>query len=101
MVLNTTSGPVEVPKGTSDRVINTSELLEPPAMQYLDEEPEIAFVIPANGWAADLKDRTVPLVCWVIMDDTTTYGVTLGRDGRVDVNMSVEERDDFKGYIKT
>ncbi len=47
MVLNTTSGPVEVQKGTREHVINTSRVMEEDLV-YTDEEPEIISVLAAS-----------------------------------------------------
>ena len=102
MVLNTTNGPAAVPRGIGERVINTSEVLEPPQMQYVDEpeEPEILSVLPATGWSALVGGVTVPLVVWVAEDTGRLYGVVPGEDGRIDlVEGDVEQRDGFTGYV--
>jgi len=92
---------MEVPKGTSERVINTSGLLEPPAMQYLDEEPEIAFVLPAGDWCAMVDGDAMPLVAWAVLDTGEMYGVTIGEAGSIDVNEKASDLDGFAGYTKT
>ena len=84
MVLNTTTGPAAVPRGTREHVINTSRVTEE-NMQYLDEEPEIIAVLPATGWHAVVGDGAVPLVAWVAEDSGRMYGASLGDDGRIDL----------------
>ena len=100
MVLNTTSGPAAVPKGIREHVINTSDVLEPPQMQYLDEPPEISQVLNAAGWVAMFEDgRQEKLVFWCVLDDATVHGVVLGEDGLVDLTEgNVEKLSGFLRY---
>jgi hypothetical protein len=99
MVLNTTNGPVEVPKGSREPVINTSRVVEED-MQYLDEEPEILDVLPGAGWCARMTDGSaVPLVSFVSMETGKMYGVAVGEDGRIDLlHNSVEKNSGFVRY---
>ncbi len=97
MVLNTTSGPQEVPRGTRSH-INTTAILEPPLMAYEGEEPEIASVVSAAGWCAVIADEAVPLPLWVLLDDGSVYGAAIGEDGLLDPLDSVETRPGFSGY---
>lgn len=104
--LNTTSGPRETPKGTRERVVNTSDVLEPPQLVYEDEEPEIVAVLPGGGYHAVVKgrggERAVPLVAWVATDSGRMYGVSIGEDGRVDlVDGDIEKLDGFARYEQT
>ena len=99
MVLNTTSGPRETPKGTREPVINTSDILEPPQMQYVDEEAEIEQVLNAAGWAAIFEDgHREDLLFWCVLDDASVHGVVLGKDGLIDLTENVEKLDGFTGY---
>lgn len=102
MVLNTTNGPVTVPRGAREHV-NTSAILEPPAMDYLDEPPEITKVLNAGGWAAAFEDgHQEELLFWCVLDDATVHGVVLDEDGLVNLaEGNVEARDGFRGYKQT
>lgn len=102
MVLNTTNGPVEVPRGTHEHVVNTSRVVEE-EMVYEDEEPEIISVLPATGWRAliDVGEslRPVRLVAFVALDTGRCYGVALDGERRIDlVEGDVEKRPGFVGY---
>ncbi len=97
MVVNTTNGPVEVPRGTRERVVNTSRVVEED-LAYLDEEPEILAVVPGNGWCAVVGEAAVPLVAWVAMDSGRMYGAVVGEDGFIDLTHNVEDRPGFAGY---
>jgi hypothetical protein len=100
-VMNTSSGPVSVGPDPP-RHVNTSDVLEPPRMEYLDEEPEIIAVVPAADWCAVVGEALVPLVVFVAMDDGRLYGVVVGDDGRVDlVENTAEDIPGFTGYIQT
>ncbi len=100
MVLNTTHGPQEVPRGTRSP-INTTAILEPPQMQYLDEPPEVVQVLNAAGWAATFEDgHHEGLLFWCLLDDETVHGVLLGEDGRINLSNNVETRSGFTGYTK-
>ncbi len=98
MVLNTTAGPVERGPGAG-HVINTSDILEPPQMEYTDEEPEILVVLPATGWSAVVGER-LPLVCFVALDDGHMHGVAVGEDGKVDLVEGNVEKRSFVRYEK-
>lgn len=97
--VNTTSGPVavEVPRGTRERVVNTSRVTAED-MVYEDEEPEILSVMPGTGWQAVIGGEVVPLVAFVAKDDATLYGVAVGEDGKVNLEESVEKHPGFSGY---
>jgi hypothetical protein len=97
VVINTTNGPVAVPRGTHEHVINTSKIVEED-MTYIDEEPEIISVLPAAGWHAVVGEDTVPLVAFVAMDSATMYGVAVGEYGHIDLTDSIEEAPGFSGY---
>lgn len=101
MPVNTTRGPVPIPRGERSPVghtINTSRVVEED-MTYEDEEPEIISVLPGTGWHAVVNGEGIPLVAWVAMDDAKMYGVAVGEDGRVDlVEGDVEKLDAFTGY---
>ena len=96
-MINTTTGPVAVPKGTREHVINTSRVTEE-NMQYLDEEPEIIAVLPATGWVAVLGETVVPLAAWVAEDSGRMYGVSLGDDGRIDLVEGDAEK--LAGFVR-
>jgi hypothetical protein len=97
--INTSSGPQDVPREGSRYVVTTRAIEED--LRYTDEESEIVHVLPATGWCARVGGGEVPLVAWVVLDDTTTYGVAVGEmDGKVDVNENVEDREGFQGYYK-
>ncbi len=102
MVLNTTRGPVEFPRGEA-RHINTTDILEPPKMQYVDEPPEVVQVLAAPGWAATFEDgHHEELLFWCVLDDETVHGVLLGEDGLVDLAQgNAETRSGFSGYTPT
>ena len=101
MPINTTSGPVEVPKGTREHVINTSRVMEEDLV-YTDEEPEILAVLPGAGWCALVDGNAVPLVCFVALDDGRMYGVPIGKNGRVDlIDGDVEKHSGFLRYEQT
>jgi hypothetical protein len=101
MVLNTTNGAVEVPRGTRSH-INTSDLLEPPKMEYLDEEPEIVSVVSAGGWQAVIGGEPVALAAFVALDDASMYGVAVDEGGRINLTTgNVELLDGFTGYAQT
>lgn len=98
MVLNTTSGPVEVPKGSREHVVNTSRVVEEDLVNT-DEGPEILAVLPAAGWCAVIAEDAVPLVAFVALDSGRMYGVPIGEDGRVDlVDGDVEKHEGFVRY---
>jgi hypothetical protein len=97
MVLNTTTGAVEVPRGTRSH-INTTAVLEPPLMAYEDESPEIISVLSAAGWQAVIADEAVPLVVWVALDTGRMHGVVVGVNGCIDLNADVEKHPHFTGY---
>ncbi len=99
MVLNTTRGPQEVPRGEA-RHINTTAILEPPLMAYEGEEPEIASVVSAAGWCAVIGDEAVPLPLWVLLDDGSVYGVAVGADGLLDALDNVENNPNFVRYSR-
>ena len=99
MVLNTTHGPQEVPRGTRSH-INTSAILEPPLMSYEDEEPEIASVVSAAGWCAVIADEAVPLPLWVLLDDGSVYGAAIGEDGLLAPLDNVENNPNFVRYSR-
>jgi hypothetical protein len=98
VVINTTSGPREADRHHS-HTLNTSRVLEED-LTYEDEEAEIAFVLPGDGWHARFDEGVVPLVAWVVLDDGAMYGVMVGEDGTVDAGESVEDRDGFVRYEK-
>jgi hypothetical protein len=81
-------------------VINTSRVVEED-MQSLDAEPaEIIDVLPGTGWAARFENgSTERLVAFVAWDDASMTGVTVGSDGRIDLEESVENRPGFAGYV--
>ena len=97
MVLNTTHGPQEVPRGTRSH-INTTAILEPPLMSYEGEEPEIASVVSAAGWCAVVEGVAVAMPLWVLLDDGSVYGVVVGADGLIDPLDSIEKHPHFTGY---
>ncbi len=96
--INTTRGPVEVPRGEA-RHINTTAVVEE-NLQYLDEEPEILAVVSAGDWCALIADEAVPMPVWVVLDDASMYGVVVGVDGCIDLNSDVEKHPYFSGYKK-
>lgn len=97
--INTTSGPVEVPKGAREHVVNTSDILEPPQMQYVDEPPAVEQVLNAAGWAAIFEDgHREDLIFWCVLDDASVHGVVLGRDGLIDLTENAEDLDGFQKY---
>ncbi len=100
-MLNTTNGPV--PKNPDQHplhTLNTSRVVEED-LQHLDEEAEIAFVLPASGWTAVVGGEAVPLVAFVALDDATMYGVAVAGDGRIRLTDNVEDTRDFRGYTQT
>ncbi len=99
--INTTTGPVEVDPATRDHVVNTSDLFEPPKMQYVDEEPEIIAVVPGTGWCTVIGEEAVPVVAFVALDDASMFGVAVGANGRIDLTDSVEKHPNFTGYTQT
>ncbi len=100
MPINTTAGPVSVDPDPP-RHINTSDVLEPPRMEYLDEEPEIISVLPATGWHAVVGGEAVALIAFVALDSGRMYGAAVGNDGWVDlVEGNVEDRKGFVRYEK-
>jgi hypothetical protein len=100
MVLNTTHGPQEVPRGTRSP-INTTSLLEPPQLQYLDEPPEVVQVLNAAGWAATFEDgHHEELLFWCLLDDETVHGVALDEDGRINLSNNVENNQNFVRYSR-
>jgi hypothetical protein len=95
-VVNTTSGPVAVPQGDYERVVNTSRVTEEDLV-YTDEDPEILAVLPATGWHAVVGGDTVALAAFVALDTGRMYGVAV--DGRIDlVEGDVEKDPGFSGY---
>ncbi len=99
MVINTTDSLRGVDR-TPSHTLNTTRILEEPDLVYEDEEPEIAFVLPAGDWCALVDGGTRPLVAWVVLDNGAMYGVAMGDDGRVDANDNVEDLDGFIRYEK-
>ena len=102
-MLNTTNGPVpRNPEQHPAHTLNTSRVVEED-MRNLDEEAEIAFVLPASGWCASVNGEAVPLVAFVALDDATMYGVAVsGDDGRVDLlENNIENHPGFAGYTQT
>jgi hypothetical protein len=97
MVLNTTNGAVEAPRGARSYV-NTTSLLEPPEMRYSDESPEIIAVVAGGNWCALVEGVAVPMPLWVALDDGSVYGVVIGEDGLLDPQVSVETHPHFSGY---
>jgi len=91
---------------TSGHVINTTDnTLEPPALKYEDEDPEVIGTSAGDGWHAVLGDeqglRAVPLTCWAQRDDGVFYGVCAPRNsGSVDLTTSIGDHPDFRGYIR-
>lgn len=83
-------------------VINTSAIYEPEpegTMQYLDEIPEVSFVLPGQGWFAQFEDEHhEPLVAWTVLDDGSVYGVAADEAGVINVNESVGDREGFVKY---
>jgi hypothetical protein len=101
MVLNTTSGPVEYDRSRPGHVINTSDVVEPPQMQYLDEEPDILAVLPGGDWCAVIGEECVPLVAFVVLDDASVFGVVLGENGLVDLAQgNAEDNPNFVRYAR-
>jgi hypothetical protein len=101
MPVNTTSGPVgDVPDRHHSHTLNTSRVLEED-LQYVDEEPEIAHVLPATGWAAAFEDgHREALVLWSVLDTGAVFGVAPGEDGTINASESIEAREGFSGYLK-
>ncbi len=101
MIVNTTGGPRE-PTPTPGRHVNTSRIVEED-LEYLDEEPEIAHVLPGGDWCALVDGRLVSLVAWVVLADATMYGVAGDRPekgGTFALDEGVGEREGFRGYVK-
>ena len=112
-VINTTNGPVRVlepgeetgaPRYAGPRehtTANTTRIYEED-MQYIDEEPEVAFISPATGYVARFGGGgTREIVLWAVMDDGRFYGVALPKDGRPPLELdSVEDEDGFRSYDK-
>lgn len=95
MVLNTTNGPREAPRG---HVVNTSRILEE-ELTYEDEEPEILAVFSGTDWTAVVVDKRLTLVAFVALDDAKMYGVAVGEDGHIDlIAGSVEDLPVSVGY---
>ncbi len=67
-MINTTNGPQRIDPPA--RHINTSRVVEED-LQYVDEEPEILAVLPANGWTAIVGDDLVRLVAFVGLDNAS------------------------------
>jgi hypothetical protein len=92
-VVNTTSGPVEVPRGQAwhpHHTLNTTAVYD---------EPEILSVLPGTGWCAVIGDEIVPLVAFIAEDSGRMYGVALAGDGTIDlVEGDVEKNSEFQGY---
>ncbi len=101
-MLNTTNGPVpRNPEQHPAHTLNTSRVVEED-MQHLDEEAEIAFVLPASGWSASVNGEAVPLAAFVALDTGRMYGASIGIDGRVDLlSNDVEKHPGFAGYKQT
>ncbi len=97
--INTTDGPKVVPRGEA-RHINTTDVLEPPQMQYLDEEPDILAVLPGGDWCAVVDGDAIPLVAWVALDDETVHGVALDEGGRASLSNNVENNPNFVRYSR-
>ena len=95
--VNTTTGPVEVPRGTREHVVNTSRAVEED-LDYLDEEPEIVSVLRGTGWQAVVEEQRLPLVAFVALDSGKMYGVAVGENGLIDLTDSVEQDPGFSGY---
>ena len=103
MVLNTTHGPQEAPRGTREstgHTINTSRVVAED-LHYLDEEPEILAVLPGGDWCAVVDGDAIPLVAWVALDDASMYGVAIGVDGLINLTDSIEKHPNFTGYKQT
>jgi hypothetical protein len=103
-IINTTTGAVEVPRGTREstgHTINTSAVVEED-LQYLDEEPEVVQVLNAAGWAATFEDgHHEELLFWCVLDDETVHGVVLGEGGLVDLAQgNARTRPGFTGYTQ-
>ena len=100
-MLNTTNGPVpKNPDQHPSHTLNTSRVLEED-MRHLDEEAEIAFVLPAAGWSASVNGEAVPLVAFVALGDASMYGAVIGPDGLIDLSANVAETPGFAGYTQT
>jgi hypothetical protein len=100
MVLNTTHGPQEYDPTRPGHTLNTSRLLEED-LTYVDEEPQILAVLPANDWCAVVEGVAVPMPLWVVLDDGSAYGVAVDEGGRVNLSNNVETRPGFDGYAQT
>jgi len=100
--MNTSNGPVAVERGPgAGHVINTSDILEPPKLEYLDEPAEIVHVLSGAGYAATFEDgHREDLVFWVVGAEGEVFGATLSDDGKVDL-ASAEDRKGFVRYEKT
>ena len=98
-IVNTTSGPREVPDASEAHTINTSRVVEEDLV-YEDEKLEVVHTTPALDWCAVVGGESVPLVLFATLETGRTYGVALGSDGRIDVSDDVEARDGFQGYQK-
>ena len=100
--MNTSNGPVAVERGPgAGHVINTSDILEPPQMQYVDEPAEVAHVLSGAGYAATFEDgHREDLVFWVVDDEGAVFGATLSDEGRAGL-ASVEDRAGFVMYERT
>jgi len=98
VVINTTNGPREVPRG---HVVNTSRVVEEDLV-YEDEPPEIIAVLGGNGWYAGVGNDAVPLVAFVALDSGRMYGVVVvGENARIDLTAGdVEKHPEFTGYTR-
>ncbi len=98
--INTSDGPREYDPTRPGHVVNTSDVVEPPQMQYLDEEPDILAVLPGGDWCAEIAGEAVPVLAVVVLDDASMYGVAVGADGLLDPLDSVENNPNFVRYSR-
>ncbi len=98
MVLNTTNGASgAAPRGTRSYV-NTTAILEEPLMTFEDESPDILTVLPGGAWQAEIGDAAVPVLAFVVLDDSSMFGVAVGSNGLIDLSNNVEKHPGFTGY---
>lgn len=88
--------------GCEDRpehTINTSRLTEED-LRYEDEEPDIAFIVPAHRYRAVFENgASRPVVLWAITDAGAIYGVALPEDGRPPLELeNIEDEQGFSKY---
>ena len=77
--------------------VNTSDILEPPAMVYIDEpDPEIVQELSAAGYYAVTAEggayEATPVDSFIVFDDGSFYGA----DGE---GADLAEMPGFQGYI--